>query len=75
MRAHRGDHEVVVRNHNGAWSHTLPLCATCDSPLFVARESLPEGDVSKPTQLQKTLSCVVSPSTAPITESGNRSPK
>ncbi len=51
VRAHRGDYELVVNNDNGVWIHKLLLCPTCDGPIFVVQEPLPEGDVSEPAQL------------------------
>jgi hypothetical protein len=51
VHAHRGDYELVVHNDNGVWIHTVLLCSTCDAPVFVVQEPMPEGDVSEPAQL------------------------
>lgn len=51
MRAFRGDYELVIRDDNGVWIHTLMLCQTCEGPIFVVQEPHPDGDLSEPAQL------------------------
>jgi hypothetical protein len=50
-RTFRGVYESVAHADSGVWIHTLLTCRTCDAPVLVVQEAMPDGGLTEPTQL------------------------